>query len=325
MPEPAEIKIACEAMATRFEILLYGDDPVFLRAAGEEALGEIARIERKLSYFRADSTISRINRNAASQPVRVDPELFALLENCTRFWRETHGGFDITLSPLFEAWGMRAKAGRQPDETELKALRAQIGMERLILDPSARTVAFEAPGMKLDLGGVGKGFGLELAGRALREAGVESALLHGGTSSVVAIGRPPDGETWKVAIRLPSDSSGGEKQRFIPLADTSLSVSTSSGRTFSADGETRGHLFSPKSGEPAAAARLGAVVCRSAARADALATGLATGGESLFAKWKLELPDLPAVLITPDGRTLSRGAPGTHDPDSGSRFSKSRK
>lgn len=308
-----EMKVACQAMATRFEILLYGNDPDFLRAAGEEALREIERIERKLSVFRPDSAISRINRNAASAPVTVDPELFALLADCVRFREETCGAFDITLSPLFEAWGMREKKARRPSRQELANLRERTGTEHLTLDPSNRTIRFALPGMKLDLGGVGKGFALAMATEALREAGVASALLHGGTSSVAAIGRPPGAEAWQVAIRLPAEGAGEETQRIVVTEETSLSVSTISGRTFNVDGETRGHLFSAESGEPATAAQLGAVLCDSAARADALATGLAAAGKALFAEWERSLPDLPALLVTADGKRHSRNLPSVPD------------
>src|SRR3954471_8057772 len=100
------ICLALSAMATRFEIVLHGDKPASLRAAGEEALNEIERLEAQLSLYRPSSEIANINARAAREPVRVEPSLFRLLEHAKRLSEETRGAFDITIAPLMRAWGL---------------------------------------------------------------------------------------------------------------------------------------------------------------------------------------------------------------------------
>src|SRR5437879_5936981 len=108
------VTLARHAMATRFELVLHGDNPAALRAAGEEALHEIDRLEAQLSLYRPASEISRLNARAAREPVKVSPGLFALLEHAKRLHDETAGAFDITIAPLVRCWGFMDGGGRVP-------------------------------------------------------------------------------------------------------------------------------------------------------------------------------------------------------------------
>ncbi len=197
------IALACEAMATRFEIVLYGKNLVSLRAAGEEALDEIQRLDKQLSMYNPASEIAHLNARAALEPVRVEPGLFQLLEQSQRLHEETNGAFDITIAPLLRCWGLMGGKGTVPTRSELAEARRNSGMNLVHLDSKNRTVRFEREGVMLDLGAIGKGYAVERAAELLREAGVTSAILHGGTSTVQAIGRPPDADAWKVAIEYP--------------------------------------------------------------------------------------------------------------------------
>src|SRR5437899_2236751 len=187
-------------MATRFEIVLHGDDPVALRAAGEEALNEIERIEAQLSLYRPTSEIAHLNARAANQAVRVTPSLFALLQHAQKLHQESGGAFDITIAPLVRCWGFMGGSGHFPGAEELAEARAKVGLHLVRLDAENLTVQFARAGVMLDLGAIGKGYAIERAAQVLREAGVTSALLHGGTSTVYALGHPPGAQFWKVAV-----------------------------------------------------------------------------------------------------------------------------
>ena len=184
MNNPAMVMLSTHAMATRFELVLYGADAVRLRAAGEEALAEVERLEAQLSAYRADSEISGINRRAATEAVRVEPRLFHLLKHCAAFSHATDGAFDITVGPLMRAWRFIRDAGAVPTGDEIEAARRLVGIANVELDPDLLTVRFKQPDMQLDLGAYGKGYAIERAIDSLKENGVTSALLHGGTSSV---------------------------------------------------------------------------------------------------------------------------------------------
>ncbi len=187
-------------MATRFEMVLHGDDQAALRAAGEEAIAEIEQIENQISLYRPVSEIAHINARAALESVRVSPRVFALLEKAKMLTDQTDGAFDITIAPLVHCWGFMEGSGRLPSEDEIEEARGKVGMNLVQLNSRDSCVRFEREGVMLDLGAIGKGYAIERAAEGLREAGVASALLHGGTSTVYALGRPPDAPHWNVAI-----------------------------------------------------------------------------------------------------------------------------
>ena len=288
------VAVARRAMATRFEILLHGEDEVRLRAAGEEALDEVERLEAHLSLYRPSSEISRVNARASLESVRVEPSLFRLLQHAQMLHRECGGAFDITVAPLVRCWGFMGGMGRMPDEEEIAEARARVGMEHVALGEDDFTVQFLQDGMKLDLGAIGKGYAVERAAEILREAGVASALVHGGTSTVHAVGSPPDAEAWKVAVQSPEakttsarelsqadaslQSLGDGLLAVVPLKDEAMSVSAVHGRSFVAEEKTYGHVIDPRTGCPAQNALLAAVVLPSATETDALSTALLTLG-----------------------------------------------
>lgn len=271
------VALGLEAMATRFELLLYGADPARLRAAGEEALAEIERVEAQLSRYRAASEIAWINARAGGDPVRVDPRVLSLLERCAELWRLTDGAFDVTLGPLLRAYGFVGGGGSAPDPDARERARAHVGMDAVELDRSAVTVRLRRAGMELDLGAVGKGYALDRVIAVLEEHGVARALLHGGTSSVHAIGTAPDGGAWRVAWRIPGRP---DARRRLEASRPALSVSAVHGKGFDSGHGWMGHVLDPRRGVPTRAAASACVVGASSTLCDALSTALLVNGPS---------------------------------------------
>lgn len=298
------VTLARQAMATRFELVLHGSDESVLRAAGEEALDEIARVEDELSYFRPTSQVFRINQEAAHGPVRVAPRLFRLLQQARQLSAESGNTFDITVAPLMRCWGLYTREGRVPEPGELAAARAKTGMNLVDLDDARSTVRFTREGVQLDLGSIGKGYAVERAGELLREAGVTSALLHGGTSTVLAIGTPPDKDGWTIALEHPANVKGSQEHTgvlVLPLAkvslrDESLSVSAVWGKSFTAADRSYGHVIDPRTGQPTEGALLSAVVLPSATESDALSTMLLTLGPEGFEQVLRLRPGMRALV-----------------------------
>ena len=287
------VAVARNAMATRFEVVAHGENEISLRAAAEEALTEIERIAAQMSLFHPQSEISRINALAAKEPVPVEPSLFRLLQRSKTISEETGGAFDITVAPLMRCWGFVQYGGRLPDPEALAEARERVGMHRVELDPEARTVRFAMPGVRLDLGAIAKGYAIEAAAELLVEAGITSAILHGGTSTVHAIGAPPEATAWNVGIRVPETSDRFSTTHVhasaktgwaetvlavVPLKDEAMSVSAVWGRAFEVDGRVYGHVIDPRKGQPVEAAVLSAIALASATDADALSTALLTVG-----------------------------------------------
>ncbi|MCX8157073.1 MAG: FAD:protein FMN transferase [Verrucomicrobiae bacterium] len=308
------VLLAREAMATRFELVLPGTPTPSLRAAGEEALGEIARLEGLLSVYRPTSEIAHVNACAAREAVRVSPPVFAVLERARRWHELTGGAFDITIGPLLRCWGFMGAEGAMPEPAAVAAARAVTGMQWVELDAAEMTVRFRKPGVMVDLGGIGKGYALDCAIELLREAGVRDALLHGGTSSVYALGAPPDTGAWRLGIESHPLRAGGPK---IPLAvvelrDQSLTVSTVWGKHFQREGRTYGHILDPRTGEPAEAAVVSAVRCASATDGDALATALIVDGRQRHGQLSRCVPGLQTLVAweAPEGGRLQVAAHG---------------
>ena len=229
-------------MGTRFELALFGEDEVRVRAAGEEALHEIEYWHARLSRFAKDSLVSHLNRTAARFPVRVHPTTFSLFAAAHEVMRASDNAFDITLGH---------------------------GHQSILLDADEATIAFASPEVTIDLGGIGKGFALERAAAILRDYGVSSGLLHGGTSSVVAIGSPPDADSFRVAL---SSFSGGD---MVELRDSTLSVSAPHGdRT-----NNVAHIIDPRTKQAVQLGMAAAVVGPNATLADAWSTALVVLGE----------------------------------------------
>jgi thiamine biosynthesis lipoprotein len=172
-------------------------------------------------------------------------------------------------------------------------------MHLLELDESNLSIRFKRPGVMLDFGAIGKGYAIERAALLLREAGVGSALIHGGTSTVYGLGSAPDGEAWKVAVEYPeSPDTAPELLTVVPLQDEALSVSAVWGKFFTGDNnKIYGHVMDPRSGEPASQALLAAVIVPEATDSDALSTALLAGGSTEYEWFATLRPNSRSLLM----------------------------
>ncbi|MCC6484641.1 MAG: FAD:protein FMN transferase [Armatimonadetes bacterium] len=306
MPDPADtLEVSRYCMRTRFEIVMRGASAQRLRAAGEAALDEVSRIETALSFYDPASDISRLNSRAAREAVRVDPRLLHLLETAKRIWTETGGAFDVTVGPLMRAWGFTSGSGRAADEDAVHSALEVTGMDKLLLDEAGMSVRYRREGVQVDLGAIGKGFAVDAAVGTLRECGVSSALVHGGTSSVYALGAGLGEEPWPVSLRNPRNADAPLAE--VRLQDVSLSVSASHGKSFVQDGQEMGHVLDPRSGRPAVGALVAAVIGPSATEGDALSTALLVLGEEGLRMLERVDPDLCGLVALRDGRVVTRG------------------
>jgi FAD:protein FMN transferase len=297
-------------MATRFEFVLCGEDEISLRAAGEEAIREIKRIENKLSFYQRNSIISQINARAGHEPVKVDSETFSFMENVSFLSRKTEGAFDPTVAPLMKVWGFIKNSGSIPDGDQIRKILQYTGTHLIELDKEKQTIRFKKQGVSFDPGAVGKGYALDQAACLLKENGVEHALLHGGTSTVVAWGVSPGQGDWNVAVKHPvkEKSRDDEITEVFALNDQALSVSAVWGKAIELDGKTLGHVIDPRTGYPAETALLAACVADNATTADACSTAMLV--------LNTQAPDFVSAfgeissyfLLLHDGKTISGNA-----------------
>jgi len=295
----ALVRCSRRAMATRFEIVLPHGTPHAL-AAASAALDEIDRIESLLSAYRADSEISRINQRASHEEVETSAEVFALLERAVLLNRLTEGAFDIAAGALVKAWGFYRGPRRVPSVSELSQAMQRTGTRYVQLEPARRGVRFTRVGVELNLGSIGKGYALDRAADVLRqEYGVRSALLHGGHSSVYAIGSGPEDEQgWPVGVMHPWAPS--RRLAIVHLKDRGLGTSAATFQHLEWHGRKLGHVLDPRRGWPADGMASATVLAASAAEADALSTGLFVLGESAAARLAEQREDL-CMIFLPEG------------------------
>lgn len=256
------VTLACPAMGTRFEFVLKGTDTVRLRSAGEAAIEEVFRWHNLLSAFDKASVTSRVNRGAVAAPVSVPPEFAELLRWCLAASGATCGAFDIAVGHLMHRAGFR-ESERYPTSREPLA-PGESNLPRFSID-TANRVHF-THFIALDFGAIGKGWAIDRAGEILRDHGVASALIHGGTSSITAIG-DDNGRPWRVAL--------GADGPAIDLADESLGLSAPCGREIvDANGVAHGHILDPQTGLSVRTLIAAAVIGPCAAVCDAWSTAL---------------------------------------------------
>jgi thiamine biosynthesis lipoprotein len=285
------------SMACLYTIQAYGPDAGTLPRVVDDAFDEVDRIDRLMSHYKADSPLSRINREAARHPVAVEPELFDFIAESVRYSRESDGAFDITVGPLMKAWGFFRGDGRLPSEDDVAAARRTVGSRHVIMDAVERTIAFDTPGVALDLGGIAKGYAVDRAVRLLRERHVTAALVSAGGSTIYAFGAPPDRRGWDVAIQDPVDA---RKTAFTTtLKDRALSVAGSSEKSFEADGVRYSHIMDPRTGRPAQGLLSIAVIAPTGTAGDALDDAFFVMGPQRGRAYLKRLPGTEVFFLVP--------------------------
>jgi thiamine biosynthesis lipoprotein len=288
------------SMACLYAIVAYGEDRVALATLLEKALDEVDRIDRLMSHYRTDSALSRLNRDAAREPVAPDPELFDVIATAIGYSAESGGAFDITVGPLMKAWGFFGGEGHLPASDELARARGVTGYTRVRIDRNRRTIAFDRPGVEIDLGGIAKGYAVDRAVEVLRRGGVTAALVSAGGSTLYAIGTRPGGFPWRVDVQ---DPVNGRRVAFtVALADRALSIAGASEKWFEAGGTRYSHIMDPRTGRPVQGVLSVAVLAATGTEGDALDDALfVEGGERARALLGMH-PDAEAYFMLPEGR-----------------------
>lgn len=291
------VKATRPAMGSYFEVRLGAGTPGASDLA-TRALDLIDELEGQLTIYRDDSEVSRLNAQAHLGPIEVEPRLFALLARAVEIGEATQGAYDVTSGALSAAWGFFKGPRRVPDPTSLAEARARTGSRHLILDRARSTVAFDRAGIVINLGSIGKGYAIDRVVEVVRDYWwPTSALVHGGRSSLFALGSPPGrfGGRWDVALSNPfaPDSPLGT----IRLRDRGMGTSGSTFQRFEADGRLFGHILDPRSGEPAIGPASVTVLAPTAAEADALSTAFYLLGPEAAARYTAEHPEVGAIFV----------------------------
>ena len=285
------------AMATTFEIFAVHEEGRYAQQGAWAAFDELNRIEQELSRFIENSDISRINALPANQPLKIGLDAFECLQLATGIYYQTGGAFDVTIGSLRACWFNEDKSGCLPSQDELHRARQRTGINLVRFDEAEHTVELMSEQVQVDLGGIGKGYAVDRMAQILREYGIDTALIQGGHSSVLALEAPPGKKGWPVTLSNPQDRK--ETLAYIYLKDLALGGS----------GLQKGrHIIDPATAQPVAGPRAAWAAVSTAAVADALSTAFMVMAPGQVNQYCLSHPEVSALIVLKE--------PGERDHDS---------
>jgi len=266
-------------------------------AAGEAALDVIGEMDDLLSIYHGDSPMSRLNQQGADGPVRVNYQLYEVLKRAAALSEQTGGAFDAASGALVRVWGFFRGPKRVPTEAERLAALARSGMRHVVFDDHAVTIQYKVPGLEINLGSIGKGYGIDRALQQIQaDFRTECALIQGGSSSMRAIGSPAgDDRGWLIAIDNPFKP--GQPIATVCLRGRALATSSTANQFFEAGGHRYGHVIDPRTGWPADALGSATILAPDAATADALSTALFVMGLDKAAEFCQNHREIAALLV----------------------------
>ncbi len=288
-------------MASPFHLVLYSTDAAAARRASRAAFDRIAALNAVLSDYDPESELCRLSRGAGGPAVRVSADLFDVLQRSKVMWERSGGAFDVTIAPVGRLWRRARRDRKLPDRRRLAEARQLVGSDKMVLDPAARTVRLEQPGMKLDVGGIAKGYAAQAALEVLKAAGIPRALV-GGAGDIVAGDPPPNADGWTIAI-APLDPARGDRPPTLRLKNAAVSTAGDAERFVIIDGHRYSHIINPATGLGHEDRASVTVVAPDGATADALETTVYLLGPERGLKLVDETPGAAALFrrLTPDG------------------------
>ena len=285
-------------MGTRIYVELWDTDPVHGEASIDAVMADMRRIDDLMSHYKPESQLSKINQHAAEAPVVVDKELFDLIKLSTHYSEITEGAFDITYASVGYLYNYPNHV--RPTEEQIKAALPAVNWRNMKFDDAHHSVFFEHKGMRIDLGGIGKGYAVDHGIEILQKRGIQHAVVTaGGDSRIIG---DHMGRAWLVAIRHPDDPNKVVTR--IPLSDAAMSTSGDYERYFDENGVRYHHIIDPHTGHSASKVRSATIIGPTATQTDGMSkTAFVLGAEKTLEIIN-RMPEYDAVFVKPDGKVL---------------------
>jgi thiamine biosynthesis lipoprotein len=296
-------------MGTDVRLVVRAGSAEVARPILEAATGPISTVEARMSTYRSDSEVSRLNRTGGTRGVQLSPETMTVIRRAVEFSRMTGGAFDVTYAPLRTLWRRAAEEAQAPDEERIRKALRVVGWEKLVITDSS--VRFQRSGMEVDLGGIAKGYAIDGAAEAMRRAGALSGLVDIG-GDVRLFGRAPAGGRWRVAVRSPGR---GADAIILRVPSSAVTTSGDYARGFRIGERWFSHIVDPRTGRPAERMASVTVVAPDAMTGDALSTALSVLGPKEGLKLVESLSEVDCMFVVREGdegfsRHMSSGFSG---------------
>jgi thiamine biosynthesis lipoprotein len=284
-------------MGTLVSITVVARNEAVAHAAATAGFAEIRRLEELLSTWISTSELSQVNASAGIKPVHVSTETLTVVQSAMQAAELTDGGFNIAIGPAVEAWSA-TDGQRIPAESELNALRPLVNLQAVHVDTQEQTIYLEKSGMRIDVGGIGKGYAADQAVETLRRAGAIAGVVAL-SGDIKTFGRMPSGKKFPVGIQHPRKD--GSVLAWIDLEDEAISTAGDYERFFERDGVRYHHILDPRTLQPARSCQSVTVVAREGIWADGLDTGIFVMGVELGMQLVEALPDVEAIIVDVEG------------------------
>lgn len=283
-------------MGTAVRVELWHDDATAARAAMGAVMDEMHRIDASMSPYKPDSELSRINRDAAQMPVAISKEMFDLITRSIDFSKLSGGAFDITFSSVGYLYDYREHV--KPTEQQIAQALPGINYRHLQLDPKGRTIHYARSGVRIDLGGIAKGYAVDNCIAILKVRGIRNAIVTAGGDSRLLGDRR--GRPWNVGIRDPRRR--GEVIAMLPLTDVAISTSGDYERYFEEDGVRHHHIINPRTGKSATGVRSVTVIGPDGITTEGLTKSVFVKGPKEGMRLIESIKGVDAIIIDDAGR-----------------------
>lgn len=289
-------------MGSRFDITIVAADSLTAERNIDTVIAEVTRIENLISDWRADSQISRVNKNSGVGPVRVDPEVFALTERALQFSKITNGAFDISFAAMDRIWKFDGSMTEMPSPEAVRKSVEKVGYQHIILDKEKSTIFLERKGMKIGFGALGEGYAADRCRDMMLARGIKAGIVNG-SGDMSTWGKQPDGSPWAIGITNPLRND--TVFAVVPLRQSAVVTSGSYEKFVVFNGKRYAHIINPSTGYPATGVSSVTVFGPSAEVANGFSTSLMVLGKEAGLKLIKKYPQYTYILITDEGQIFS--------------------
>jgi len=291
-------KRTLKLMGSRFVITVVAKDSITANAHIDTSIAEIDRIEKLISSWDENSQTSKINKYAGIKPVKVDTELFNLIERAIGISKLTDGAFDISYASMDKIWKFDGSMTKMPSEEEVSNSVAKVDYKDILLDRRNSTIFLKIKGMKIGFGAIGKGYAADMTKKLLLSKDVTSGIINA-SGDINTWGKQPNGSDWKVAITNPLNKN--KVFALLPITNGAVVTSGNYEKYVNFNGKRYTHIIDPRTGYPSSGIISVTVFAPKAELADALATSVFVMGKETGLDRINQLPKIECIIIDDKG------------------------
>ena len=286
-------------MGSRFDITVVASNEKEGNEYLDSAIFEITRIEKLISSWDLNSETSLINKHSGIKPIKVDKELFDLIERSIAISKLTNGAFDISYASMDRIWNYDGSMRKMPSEEEISNSIKKVGYQNISIDKEAQTVFLKLKGMKIGFGAIGKGYAADKAKALLIEKGVKAGIINA-SGDLNAWGKQADGSDWMVAITNPLNKN--KVFSWLPINDSAIVTSGNYEKFISFDGIRYSHIIDPRTGYPSTGIISTSIMTSNAELADAISTSVFVMGVETGLDFINQLKGVDCIIIDEENK-----------------------